>query len=162
MKQQYTIFQDLDGCLADFNKGVIEITGKRPGEIPTGKMWKALANADEFYYRLDLMPDAMTLWNYIKPHNPIILSGLPMGNWARGQKARWVGEKLGWDIPAIFGWAREKPQDAMKFLGASDLDGCILIDDREKAKGPWESAGGTFILHTSAANTIRQLKDLGI
>ena len=38
----------------------------------------------------------------------------------------------------------------------------ILIDDRSKSIQPWVAAGGIGILHTNAANTIRQLKEVGI
>jgi hypothetical protein len=38
----------------------------------------------------------------------------------------------------------------------------ILIDDRIKNIEQWESAGGIGILHTSAADTISQLKKLGL
>lgn len=154
---------DLDGCLADFDKKVQEITGFSTKAQPSkSKMWKALANSKDFYYSLDFMPDAPSLWKYIAPYKPIILSGVPMGKWAYGQKKRWVGEKLGWDVPVVLGMARDKPENAMKFLNVADLEGCILIDDRLDAQAPWEAAGGTFIHHTSAANTIHQLKGLGL
>ena len=162
MTTKWTIFCDLDGVLADFDKGVVDVTGKKPGELPLKDMWRALARHGDFYYSLDFMPDAKKLWSFIAPLNPIILSGLPMGKWAPGQKKRWVGEKLGWEVPAVLGWARDKPHDAMKYLGATDLKGCVLIDDKEKARGPWEAAGGTFILHTSAEGSVRQLKELGV
>ncbi len=38
----------------------------------------------------------------------------------------------------------------------------ILIDDRQKNIDQWEAAGGIGILHTSTANTIEQLKKLGL
>ena len=37
----------------------------------------------------------------------------------------------------------------------------ILIDDYEKNIREWQEAGGTAILHTSAENTMEQLKELG-
>jgi hypothetical protein len=40
--------------------------------------------------------------------------------------------------------------------------GKVLIDDRVDLKSSWEAAGGIFIHHTSAADSIRQLKHLGI
>ena len=36
----------------------------------------------------------------------------------------------------------------------------VLIDDRPKNIEAWENAGGIVILHTSAADTIEQLKKL--
>jgi hypothetical protein len=38
----------------------------------------------------------------------------------------------------------------------------ILIDDRADTIREWDSQGGIGILHTSAANTIQQLKKLGL
>jgi hypothetical protein len=38
----------------------------------------------------------------------------------------------------------------------------ILIDDREDTINSWNVAGGIGILHTSASNTINQLKKLGL
>lgn len=158
MNTKWTIFCDLDGVLADFDKGVVSVTGNLPENQKIKDMWKALAAHPDFYYSLDFMPDAKKLWSYIAPLQPIILSGLPLGSWAAGQKKRWVGARLGWDVPAVLGMARDKPENAMKYIGASDLTDCVLIDDREKARGPWENHGGAFILHTSAENSIRQLK----
>lgn len=39
--------------------------------------------------------------------------------------------------------------------------GDILIDDWEKYKAKWIGAGGNWITHTSAANSIAALKELG-
>jgi FMN phosphatase YigB (HAD superfamily) len=33
------LFLDLDGVLADFDRGVHEVTGKRPEELPLKTMW---------------------------------------------------------------------------------------------------------------------------
>jgi hypothetical protein len=38
----------------------------------------------------------------------------------------------------------------------------ILIDDQPKSIDPFIAAGGIGILHTSAANTIKELKKLGL
>ena len=38
----------------------------------------------------------------------------------------------------------------------------ILIDDRADTIEAWRSNGGIGILHTSANDTIKQLKDLGL
>ena len=40
------------------------------------------------------------------------------------------------------------------------MKGSVLIDDRQKNIDAWIEAGGIGILHTSAANTINQLKAL--
>ena len=38
----------------------------------------------------------------------------------------------------------------------------ILIDDRQDTISSWNANGGIGILHTSAANTIKELKKLGL
>ena len=40
--------------------------------------------------------------------------------------------------------------------------GDILIDDRYRYAKKWEKAGGIFILHKSAAETIKKLQDMRI
>ena len=39
------LFLDLDGVLADFDRGVHAVTGARPEELPLKTMWAALADA---------------------------------------------------------------------------------------------------------------------
>ena len=39
-------------------------------------------------------------------------------------------------------------------------EGSVLIDDRPKNIEAWEANGGTGIIHTSAAETIKELKKL--
>jgi len=156
------IFQDLDGCLADFERGVKEVTGKFPHEQKMKDMWSALARTDEFYANLDWMSDGKNLWDFVKKFNPTILTGVPMGRWASGQKRNWCGRELGWDVPVITGWAKEKHIDAMNLRGTDNLNGAILIDDREKTKAAWEQSGGVFLLHTSTASTLALLKKMGI
>lgn len=222
-----TIFQDLDGCLADFEAGVIQFTGYSIGELPQSKMWAMIGNpiikvdspadqilkaleydqmaptSDEcrkawsklrrnglvdkndqitllglearkslknfkpyqverdFYNSLDWMPDGRVLWNFVKNYDPYILTGLPMGNWAAPQKWRWCKRELGLGKERVLvGFARDKAKKAAEALGRP-LNGDILIDDREKARASWVANGGYFILHTSANNTIAQLKGLG-
>jgi hypothetical protein len=38
----------------------------------------------------------------------------------------------------------------------------VLVDDREKLRETWEEAGGHFVHHTSAKETIKELRKLGI
>jgi hypothetical protein len=49
----YKIFIDLDGVLADFERGVLRVTGKTVEELETRAMWRALAAYPEFYTGLD-------------------------------------------------------------------------------------------------------------
>lgn len=148
------IFLDVDGVMADFHKGVIDVTGKAPQDQQLKDMWKALARHGDFYNSLDKMSDADVLWNYVAHRQPTFLTGIPWGGWAPKQKREWLGRNYGFDVPVITCFASEKHTHAAA--------GDILIDDREKARAAWESVGGVFILHTSAADSIAQLKKMGL
>lgn len=147
------LFLDLDGVLADFDRGVQTVTGRRPDQLKTKEMWRALARAPDFYGTLELMRDAHALWEFCRPHDPTILTGLPLGNWAPEQKRRWVANMLGADVPVITCMSRDKH----RYSGPNH----VLVDDREALRDAWERAGGIFILHTSAARSIAALRELG-
>jgi hypothetical protein len=36
----------------------------------------------------------------------------------------------------------------------------VLIDDRERARRPWEAAGGLFVLHRNTAETLAALAEI--
>lgn len=147
------LFLDLDGVLADFDRGVVAVTGQRPESLSAREMWRELSRHPDFFGTLEFMHDAQALWAFCAPHRPTILTGLPLGSWAPEQKRRWVARMLGADVPVIACMARDKARYASP--------GAVLVDDREKARDPWEAAGGTFILHTGAGPSIRALQAAG-
>ena len=154
-----TIFCDLDGTLSDFEKKVKEITGSLPDGQPKDDMWRAIetydgGGGDGFYAQLDWMEDGKQLWNAIKPLQPKILSGVPLGEWAAEQKRRWVARELGWHVKVLTCLAADKHLHCR--------EGAVLIDDSVKLRGDWEAAGGVFVHHQSTKATLKQLKQLGI
>ncbi|MFC4167251.1 hypothetical protein [Teichococcus aestuarii] len=147
------LFLDLDGVLADFDRGVHAITGQRPEALPLRTMWAALARAPRFFETLEFMHDAQELWRFCAPCHPTILTGLPLGAWAPEQKRRWVARMLGAHVPVITCMSREKP----RWSGP----GHVLVDDRASAAEGWEKKGGVFVHHRSAAGSIAALRALG-
>ncbi len=147
------LFLDLDGVLADFDRGVTTVTGRRPEQLKLKTMWGALAKAPAFFDTLEFMHDAEVLWRFCEPHHPNILTGLPLGSWAPEQKKRWVARMLGAHVPVITCMSREKP----RWSGP----GHVLVDDRASAREGWEAKGGTFIHHVSAERSIAALRKLG-
>ena len=148
------LFLDLDGVLADFDRGVLALTGKLPHEQTTREMWRAVARAPDFFAELAFTRDGRRLWEFCRPHHPTILTGLPRGGWADPQKRRWVAKMLGPGVPVITCMSREKA----RYAGP----GHVLVDDRETAREPWEEAGGAFIHHRNADDTIAALTALGL
>jgi len=167
LKSTYKLFVDMDGVVSDFQRGVKAAIGEDYSEEKykndqkyKEKMWdlvrKYQDKGNELWYGLPLMEDAMDLWNFIKPYNPTFLTatGKTYHEETKDQKKRWIKEKFG-KYPSIMVHSAE---DKYKHAGENH----ILIDDKERATKPWEKAGGIGVIHTSAADTIKQLKKIGL
>jgi 5'(3')-deoxyribonucleotidase len=153
---------DVDGVLADFDRKVRDILGLPPKEYIAQNsikdFWRNLARYTDpdtghgFYRSLPLMEDAMELWSAIEHKKPFLLTGCPMGQWAPPQKHEWAAEHF----PA----ARVVTCMARDKRNYIEGPGHILIDDQMKNAEPWVEAGGDFIFHTSARESIKQLREL--
>ncbi len=155
----YKLFLDLDGVLADFDQGVRDLLGKTPDQLPEKQMWAALARSRGFYAHLDWMPDGRQLWESVRHVGPVIVSGVPWGNWAEPQKRRWCRQHLGAEVPVVLCRSREKGRAVLDYLHPGEV--AVLIDDRLQAREGWLDIGGIYILHTSAQNSLEQLRQLG-
>ena len=152
MAKQPHLFLDCDGVLADFDAGAKAILGMGPADFQkrhgSGEFWKRLARAPNFYGDLREMPDAQRLFEAVKHLKPTILTGLPLGKWAAPQKERWAAEHFP-GVPIITTMARQKHEHMEP--------GDVLVDDRENHRHLWENAGGVFIHHKNAEDSLRQL-----
>ncbi|OQX28515.1 MAG: hypothetical protein B0D92_08480 [Spirochaeta sp. LUC14_002_19_P3] len=159
----FQLFIDLDGVLADFDAGVKQATGLLPGELPPSRMWPILAKTPGFYDKLPWMSDGRELWEAVRNFSPAILTGLPMGQWAEGQKRSWCARELGFSIPVITGLSRKKAELAYSWLENHGITNKIpvLVDDRLKLQESWESYGGTFIYHLNTQSSLVGLRELG-
>jgi hypothetical protein len=148
------LFCDMDGVLADFDRGHELLLGVKTSKETDNVNWKDVAVYPDFYAQLPPMPDMHLLWMYIERHSPIILTGIPYSvTEALDNKKAWVQKHLG-DHVEVRGYASKD-----KCLHAQPGD--VFIDDWEKYQHLWEKAGGVWITHTNAANTILQLDALG-
>lgn len=147
------LYLDCDGVLADFDQGATAILGLPPRAFEKrhglGRFWQMLASAPDFYFGLPLMNDAMELFEAVRHLNPIILTGLPRGNWAADQKVRWAAHYFP-GTKIITTMARDKRDHAR--------EGDVLVDDQTRHRGLWEQAGGIFVHHRSARQSIEDLK----
>lgn len=155
------LFVDLDGVLADLDRYVREEFGAKLGvsKDKDNLIWGEINARREqgipVFSILEMMPDAQVLWDFVKPYHPNILTATGR-NYKSGkaEKRAWVQQHLrGYDqiitVP--------KSMDKAKFAAPNH----ILIDDRMQSIGPWRKAGGIGILHKSAIDTIKQLRELG-
>ena len=154
-----TIYCDMDGVLADF----ITFTTKVLGTKFKDEYWSKLP--DDIFFQLSPMPDAHTLWSFISKHDPRILTAHPKpGRGAvsvRGadDKRKWMMKHFKWPPSKIFPVLRA---DKKKFAkDGRDGRPNLLIDDYAGNCEDFRSRGGIAVLHTSANNTIRELKKIG-
>jgi hypothetical protein len=154
---QYTIYCDMDSVLVDFDRGYQELTGMTTQQADANGVsafWDPISQAGaKFWITLNWMSDGKQLWDYIKKYNPILLSAPSREESSKLGKRVWVKRELP-GTKLILRYAPQKQEYASPTS--------ILIDDRQKNIDQWEAAGGIGILHTSAANTIEQLKQLGL
>ena len=159
------LFVDMDGVLADFDKSaeaILKTDNIYKYEFVWGpdKFWEEINHFPNFFRDLQLMPDARHLWAKIQHLNPEVLTALPRENGASvdAQKRSWIKSMI--DIPNGTKTTVHTCQtkDKPKLCKPGD----ILIDDRAVNRDAWIKAGGTYIIHTCAINTLTTLRALGV
>ena len=158
-KSPYKIFCDMDGVLTDFDARFRYFGNMDPrayeSKYGKEKFWDLIDRqiGVRFWVGMEWMPEGQKLWDYIKPHNPTLLSAPSRQNESRLGKRLWVKN----NVPGtkLILANREKKKN---YSGKDQ----ILIDDRPDNINEWVNAGGIGILHTSTSNTINELKQLGL
>ena len=156
-EKSHKIYCDMDGVLVDFEKGYEELTGRNiKGQHVSGgpDFWDPITKAGaSFWVKLQWMPDGKQLWEYIKQYTPVLLSAPSREESSKIGKYVWVKREMP-GTKLILRSAERKQEFA--------TPQSILIDDRKDNIDRWKEAGGIGIYHTSAADTIQQLKKLGL
>ena len=152
------IYLDMDGVIADFDKKYKELYNIAPKEADTYKTFDKFFTtfiAERQFAKLDLMPDAMVLINYLRSLSipTEILSSTSSERRdaeIREQKVEWLHKhNLTFPINLVPGKRLKR-----NFSNPSS----ILIDDTAQNIDQWRAEGGVGILHTDALTTIGILK----
>lgn len=159
-KPSYKIFCDADGVLSDFDNNFQKYSGGIPPREYEEKMGKeafwGLIDKKiglKFWEKMPWTNDGHELWDYIKKYKPIILSAPSRDPISSKGKQNWVRSNLP-GTKLILAFSNDKKNYSK--------ENYILIDDMEKNCKDWEAAGGISILHSSAQDTIKKLKELGL
>ena len=158
----------MDGVLADFDRGVNELCrmnassqNEKYDEEYDALMWARIREIDHFYDRLDLMPGAKEMFEFLYGKygdKCEILTGIPKAE--RGivtsaeDKVVWTRRMLSEKVKIHTVSRKEKK---LYCTGPET----ILIDDQERTILEWRAAGGTGILHRSPEQTLAELKRMG-
>ena len=149
------LYLDCDGVLADFDRGAEQVLGMHPRAYEQrygrGRFWARLAQTPDFFARLPLMPGATELFAAVRHLHPVILTGLPRGNWAAAQKVRWAEQHFP-GTKIITTLAADKRNHCRH--------GDVLVDDTLKYRHLWEGAGGIFIHYVGVDQALQELAGL--
>ncbi len=182
--RQRLVAIDMDGVLTNFEKAFDEATKNSNIDVPPangmgpheyeeahGKdtFWRAVeASGEDFWSNMEWMPDGKELWSYVSKLNPTILSAPSRDPKCITGKVKWLKNNVklpNYDVQlkSKNGWDGDSKiilnSNKGKFVSSPND---ILIDDTLKKIKMWQEAGGIGILHKSASDTIRQLKELGL
>lgn len=167
-EQDYKIYLDMDGVVADFEQRFKDLSGMGPREFEAkyGKnaFWDFIDEGDnkiKFWVGIPPMEGASQLVNYVSKHDYVMLTAPSIKKQSRLGKALWIRNHTGDIFPSkptvIFKAAKEKHK-----VKPSLTEKDILIDDKASTIDNWNAAGGTGILYTSANQAISELKKLGL
>lgn len=159
------IYLDMDNCITNFDKRVLEILGKPMSAFPKAKVaWEAMGDKlDTLFLDLEPMPDAQLLVDEVfsiakyYQYSVGVLTAIPKVievPLAAEHKKQWLSKHF--------------PQLLEDFnIGPYAIDkqnhcvpGDILIDDSILNIPQWTAKGGYGILHTSANRSIQLLRGL--
>ncbi len=161
------IYFDMDGVLADFERGVRELAGfnlsEKDQDMKTKAedeaMWAAVKEVAHFYDKLEVLPEGFKMFGLVKEKYPgiiEILTGIPKprrGIATAGEdKTAWVKRLLGAEIPVNIVFKEEKKN----FCRGREY---VLIDDRRTNIEEWEEGGGSGILYREGETDLLSLLD---
>ncbi len=160
-KEIKRIFVDMDGVLADFNTGVETLTGREFPNNDQGHndydLRKEELTNKRLFRNLPPMPDMYDLVAYIRhtglPWEILTAAGVINRELVVFDKNEWIREHVSPSVVVTCTMTGSQK-------GMFAIKGSVLIDDRQKNLDAWEKHGGIGILHTSAEDTIAQLKEL--
>ncbi len=162
----YRIYVDMDGVVADFDQRFIDLSGMLPREFETkyGKnaFWDFIDEGDnklKFWVGIPQMSDAQQLMDFVSKYDYEMLTAPSLKKQSLMGKGLWMINQTKKGLFPSKPKVNYKSAKNKKDFAAPNH---ILIDDKASTIDSWNASGGIGILHTSAANTISQLKKLGL
>lgn len=156
-----TIFLDMDGVLADFDRFVFEQMGRTfdhaSGPGADKEMWEFLAKIDRLYFQLEPMPRALELWELAHSFGAKVevLTAIPRRATiptAEQDKRDWIAKHFGTATPVRIG-----PFSRDKWKHGNPAD--ILVDDRHDNITDWiNKAQGIGIFYTGFDEAVEDLR----
>ena len=175
-----TLYLDVDGVLADFDGGCTSagVNNKDTYQWytkPKSEWTKEQLAVDQavrdvmlkpgFWLGLNLMPDALDLWNYCLPYKPVLLTAYP-AHLTIDEQHRITQEKTDWaemklNTNRIICLERkDKVRYARTKSGPFEFETNTLVDDIPQNCAEWAESGGVSVIHKSAEESIKALRGI--
>jgi len=154
--KQITLYLDMDGVLANFDKAYHSYDYP----LNDAKKFRSSVLNHKIFTDLELMPDAQELLNFVATLENIKIEiltsvgtlNIEQGEAGKEQKLYWLNKH---NIKYKANFVKGKAEKANYADPYS-----ILIDDSIGCITPFIKAGGYGILHTSAEESIKELKNI--
>ena len=151
---KFQLFVDMDGVLADFDRGYEKAFGKASNKTDDNVDWNLVREHKGFYRHLPPMPDFKELWSFVSQFSPIVLTGVPSSvPDAAADKRGWLTHHTSISVPMI---ACKSAEKSLHIRNPGD----VLIDDWTKYRHVWIERGGRWIDHINAQTSITKLMEL--
>jgi hypothetical protein len=162
----YKIFVDIDGVLANFDKKMktlfpdFSFAFIRKDKDAMSRMWKEILDYNKaggrFWAELELLPDAKKLMRNVRHLDTEILTSTGGAPDAGPMKKEWISRNIDPNIKVNLVTASKKKAEYVKGKNY------VLIDDQFESVKPWKAAGGIGILHSSTEKTLSELRERSI
>ena len=163
------IYFDMDGVLADFDRGVRELCKAEPSNLENHtrtedeEMWDRIREVPHFYDLLEPVEGTIDFFHRVHKRygdDCQILTGIPRAvrriQHAAEDKKKWAARLIGEDVIVNAVYRAEKKQ----FVKPEE--NCILIDDFSKTIREWNKLGGIGIRFRNAAQAEDELREMGL
>lgn len=156
------IFCDMDGVLTDFNKKYTEMFGKSPAEVRADKerkqyseFWHKFVDRSGFE-KLDWHEGGQELIHFLEriPNVQICIltsaGGFDRHNEVQYQKCEWLDQRMiDWPVVVVPG---------RRYKSGFASGDAFMIDDTPDVISGFCNNGGSGIIHTNTADTIKALE----
>lgn len=159
------LFIDMDGVLADFDRGFMErfAVDHRAKDFPKKVMWDHVYSVEQFFWELPLMEGAERLMekayhirNSGLVEDVMILTACPSSAYdtVADQKKRWIRHHFGGGFMVLPAYRSESKPAYIQNVGD------ILVDDWRLNCEAWEAVGGKAVKYENSEQTIKDLQEV--
>ena len=166
-EEQYYIYLDMDGVVADFDKRFQDLSGLLPqsyiDKYGKNAFWDLIDEKHKvsFWRGIEIMPGAKKLVDFVSKYPYEMLTAPSVKKQSVIGKSLWIRDKVGTLYPSqpkvTYRAAKEK-HNVKSDLTKND----ILIDDKKSTIDSWNAKGGTAIFYQNADQVINDLQKLGL